>query len=99
MFFENELTGSLALVRLLLVLLLGLSPVAVTVLIKVMLYGRLIAEESALPAQEERKTLAIEGTLEEFAVALAIGIANFRDPRRLLENNSKFSSFSIAGWR
>lgn len=98
MFFHNELTGSLPLVRLLLGLLLGLSPVVVTILIKRALYGRLIAEDAA-PAQEGHKTLAIEGTLEEFALALAKGIANFRDPRRLLEKKSKFGSYSVAGWR
>ena len=96
MFFENELTGNLPFIRLLLVLLLGLSPVVVTILIKSALYGRLIAEEPAAPAQKVHKTLAIERTLEEFALALANGIAHFRDPRRL---NSKFSSYSVAGWR
>lgn len=98
MFFENELTGSLPFVRLLLVLLLGFSPVVVTILIKRALYGRLIAEGPA-PASEKRKTLAIEGTLEEFALALANGIANFQDPRRLLEKKSKVSSYCVAGWR
>lgn len=96
MFFANELTGSLPFVRLFLALLLGLSPVAVTILIKLTLYGRRIAEVAAAPAQKKHKTLAIEGTLEEFAIALANGIANFQDPRRL---NSKFSSYSVASWR
>jgi len=96
MFFENEFTGSLPFIRLLLALLLGFSPVAVTIFIKLMLYGRLIAEDATALMQEKQKPLVIGGTLEEFAIALANGIANFQDPRRL---NSKFSSYSVAGWR
>jgi hypothetical protein len=94
MFFENAFTGTLPFLRLLLALLLGLSPVAVTILIKLLLYGRLIAEEPAAPAQRVHETLAIEGTLEEFAVALAKAIADFRGAPR-----SNFSSYSVAGWR
>lgn len=89
MFFENELTGSLPLMRLVLALLLGLSPVAVTIFVKLMLYGRRIADDVSAPAHQEYKPLTIEGTLEEFAIALANGIANFQDPRRLSHVNAR----------
>jgi hypothetical protein len=84
MFFENEFTGSLPFVRLLLVLLIGLAPIALTIFVKWMLYGRRLTEDTASIAREEHKTLAIEGTLEEFAVALANEIKNFSRPRRRL---------------
>jgi hypothetical protein len=45
MFFENELTRTLTLIEFLLVLLVGLAPVAVTVWMKLVLYRRRVAED------------------------------------------------------
>jgi hypothetical protein len=84
MFFENEFTGSLSFARLLLALLIGLAPIALTIFVKWMLYGRLLVEDAALAARGKHKIVAIEGTLEDFAVVLANEIKNFSRPRRPL---------------
>lgn len=84
MFFENELVGSVSFLRFLFALLIGLAPVAVVLAVKLVLYRRRLAEDGASAPREWRKTLASEGTLEDFAIALANEIENFRDPRRCL---------------
>ena len=84
MFFENELIGSVHFLRFLFALLIGLAPVAVTLAVKLALYRRRVAENEALAPSEWRNTLPSEGPLKDFGIALAIGIENFRSPRRCL---------------
>ena len=45
MFFENELTRTLTLIELMLALLAGLAPIAVTIWVKLVLYRRRVAED------------------------------------------------------
>jgi hypothetical protein len=45
MFFENELTRTLTLIELMLALLAGLAPIAVTIWMKLVLYRRRVAED------------------------------------------------------
>ncbi|MEO6847201.1 MAG: hypothetical protein ABI443_06800 [Chthoniobacterales bacterium] len=47
MFFENELTGTFTFLHLLLTILIGLAPIAVTLAIKMVLYRRRHAEDEA----------------------------------------------------
>jgi hypothetical protein len=84
MFFENEFTGSLSFLRLLLVSLMSLALVVVTLAIKLVLFRRRLAEAGVLPGWELGQSLVKRCTLEDFAVALARGIEHFRRPRRCL---------------
>lgn len=84
MFFENEFTGNLSFLRVLLVALMGFALVIVTLAIKLVLFRRRLAESGMLSAWELRQPLVIDGTLEEFAIALAKGIEHFQRPRRCL---------------
>jgi len=84
MFFENEFTGSLSFLRVLLVLLMSFALVIVTLAIKLVLYRRRLAEAGVLPAWELGQPLVRRGTLEEFAIALAKGIEEFQRPRPCL---------------
>lgn len=47
MFLENELTGTLPFLRLLVAMIVGLAPIAVTIAIKMLLYRRRAAEDEA----------------------------------------------------
>jgi len=84
MFLEGEFAGSLTFLLILLAFFMGTSPVGVTLFIKLMLYRRRLAEDEASAFRKGRRTLMIEGTLEDFAVALAKEIEKFRRPRRPL---------------
>ena len=86
MFFENEFTGSLSFLRVLLVLLMSFALVIVTLAIKLVLYRRRLAEAGVLPAWELGQPLVRRGTLEEFAMALAKGIEEFQRPRVCLNH-------------
>ena len=82
MFFENELTGSLSFLRVLLALYTGFAVVLGTIAIKLVLYRRRLAESGMLSVRELRQPLVRRGTLEEFAVALAKGLEHFHRPRQ-----------------
>ena len=86
MFFENEFTGSLSFLRVVLVLLMSFALLLVTFAIKLVLYRRRLAEAGVLPAWELRRPLVRRGTLEDFAVALAKGIEEFQRPRPCLNH-------------
>jgi hypothetical protein len=88
MFFENEFTGSLSFLRVLLVALMAFALVIVTLAIKLVLFRRRLAESGMLSAWELRQSLVIDSTLEEFALALAKGIEEFQRPRRGLKINA-----------
>lgn len=83
MFFENEFTGGLTFLLLVLALVIGTSPVGATFTIKLVLFRRRLAEGEPL-ARTWRIALASESTLKDFAMALAIEIEKFRRPRRSL---------------
>jgi hypothetical protein len=85
MFFENELTGSVSFLRILLVSFMSLALVIITLAIKLVLYRRRLAEKGVLPDWELRQPLVRRGTLEEFAIALAKGIEEFQRPRPCLD--------------
>ena len=70
MFFENEFTGSLTFLRLLFAVLMGLAPIAVTIIVKRVLYRRRLAEDEVSGASNS--------ALEDFAIALANEINNLR---------------------
>lgn len=84
MFFENEFTGSLTFLLLVLALVIGTSPVGATFAIKLVLFRRRLAEGEALAHRERRIALASENTLTDFAYALTNEIEKFRQPRRSL---------------
>ena len=71
MFFENEFTGSLTFLRLLFGVLMGLAPIAVTIIVKRLLYRRRLAEDKASAASESRGIPGSNSALENFAIALA----------------------------
>ena len=82
MFFENEFTGSLTFLRLLFVLLMGLSPVAVTIIVKRALYRRRLAEDEM--SASEGRAASTGSPLEDFAIILANEIRKlqrFEPPR------------------
>jgi len=78
MFFENEFTGSLTFLRLLFAVLMGLAPIAVTIIVKRLLYRRRLAEDKASAASESRGIPGSNSGLEDFAIALANEINNLR---------------------
>ncbi|HWM24286.1 MAG TPA: hypothetical protein VNP98_05645 [Chthoniobacterales bacterium] len=82
MFFENEFSGGLTFLLLVLALVIGTSPVGATFAIKLVLFRRRLAEEVALAPRGWRIALASESTLKDFAIALANEIEKFRRPRR-----------------
>ena len=82
MFFENEFTGSLTFLRLLFVMLMGLGPVAVTIVVKRALYG-VALQKTKCPQSE---AMGFHGSpLEDFAVMLANEINKLRrfEPPRI----------------
>jgi hypothetical protein len=83
MFFENEFTGSLTFLRLLFVMLIGLGPVAVTIVVKQALYRRRVAEDEM--ASSEGHAASAGSPLEDFAVTLANEINKLRrfEPPRI----------------
>ena len=78
MFFENEFTGNLTFLRLLFAVLIGLAPIAVTIIVKRVLYRRRLAEDKASAASESRGIPGSNSGLEDFAIALARQINNLR---------------------
>ena len=84
MFFENEFTGSVTFLLLVLALVIGTSPVGATFAVKLVLFRRRLAEGELLAPREWRIALASESTLKDFAIALANEIEKFRRPRRSL---------------
>lgn len=64
MSFENEFTGILTLLQLLVLVLFGVAPIAVTIAIKLVLYRRRLAEDEAL-RDEVRKVPRGENTERE----------------------------------
>lgn len=95
MFFESEFTGSLTFLLLVLALFIGTSPVGLAFAIKLVLYRRRLAEDVALAPRARHKTLLIDGTLEDFAIALAHEIDKFRRPRRSLVVNERSSRIAL----
>jgi hypothetical protein len=69
MFFENELTRTLTLIEFLLVMLIGLAPVAITIWMKLVLYRRRVAEDeraSLARADHQPRDAAENDTVPQF---------------------------------
>ena len=81
MFFENELTGTLTFLHILVAILFGIAPVALTIAIKVALYRRRLAEDAARSpgttsaSEPVASTFHADQSLDSFATELRTRLA------------------------
>jgi hypothetical protein len=79
MFFENEVTRTLTVIEFLLVVIIGLAPVALTIWMKLVLYRRRVAEDerdSLTRADHESRDAAGSAGFSETLSRLSSKFAN-----------------------